>query len=96
MTSSQPSQSPGGSGLREISDREVQVLTLVAQGHGNREIGDKLSISEGTVKNHVKSIIRKLEARDRTHAVVLAMAADILDQPAKIILIDAARLQGKG
>lgn len=72
------------------------MLTLVAQGHGNREIGDKLSISEGTVKNHVKSIIRKLEARDRTHAVVLAMAADILDQPAKIILIDAARLQGKG
>lgn len=94
MTSSRPSQSLA-SAVQEISSREVQVLTLVALGNGNREVGDSLSISEGTVKNHVKSIIRKLEARDRTHAVVLAMAAGILDQPAEIVAIEAGGPQGK-
>ena len=80
----------------ELSGREVQVLTLVALGQTNREIGAALSISEGTVKNHLKSIARKLGARDRTHAVVLAMANGDLDQPAVLVGHSAEGSQGKG
>jgi DNA-binding CsgD family transcriptional regulator len=80
---------------RELSGREVQVLERVALGHANREIGDGLSISEGTVKNHLKNIARKLDARDRTHAVVLAMASGLIDQPASIIENGLRYLKGK-
>ena len=81
---------------RELSSREVQVLTLVAVGQTNREIGACLSISEGTVKNHLKSVARKLGARDRTHAVVLAMASGDLDQPAVLVRQSSEAGQGKG
>lgn len=81
---------------RGLSGREVQVLERVALGHANREIGDGLSISEGTVKNHLKNIARKLDARDRTHAVVLAMASGLIDQPASIIENGLRYLKGRG
>ena len=81
---------------RELSQREVQVLERVALGHANREIADGLSISEGTVKNHLKNIARKLDARDRTHAVVLAMAAGLVDQPASLVEKRMDRLRRKG
>ena len=71
-------------------------MTLVALGHANREIGESLSISEGTVKNHLKSIVRKLDARDRTHAVVLAMAGGALEQPACIVESPQHLSQEKG
>jgi DNA-binding NarL/FixJ family response regulator len=53
--------------------RELQVLEQVARGLRNREIGDKLGISEQTVKNHMWSVLRKLSLPDRTLAAVVAI-----------------------
>jgi DNA-binding CsgD family transcriptional regulator len=52
--------------------RETEILNLVAKGHSNREIAGSLHISDRTVKNHVTSIMRKLKAQNRTHAVIRA------------------------
>ena len=54
-----------------LSDRERQVLRLIAEGHTDAEIGCALNISVFTVQNHVKSNLRKLEARNRTHATTI-------------------------
>ena len=59
-------------GENGLSARESEVLQLVAAGHRNRDIGKLLFISEETVKAHLRHIMEKLGARDRTHAVVLA------------------------
>ena len=56
----------------DLSEREVEVLKLVAAGASNREISHKLYITEGTVKNHVTSVLRKLGLRDRTQAALYA------------------------
>jgi DNA-binding NarL/FixJ family response regulator len=61
-----------------LSTREIEVLTLVAAGNSNKLIGSRLSISEDTVKAHLKSILAKLGANDRTHAVTLALERGIL------------------
>ena len=61
-----------------LSDREVDVLRQVAQGNGNREIGNLLRISEETVKAHIKHIMEKLGASDRTEAVTIAIRRGIL------------------
>jgi len=55
-----------------ISEREHEVLVLLAQGYANREIADALVISEGTVKNHVSNILSKLQAENRTQAADIA------------------------
>jgi DNA-binding NarL/FixJ family response regulator len=52
-----------------LSEREVEVLRLMARGYSNKEIAAHLVIAQGTVKNHVSNILGKLQARDRTHAV---------------------------
>jgi DNA-binding NarL/FixJ family response regulator len=62
----------------DLTDREVQVLELIARGRSNREIGEELSIAEGTVKAHVNSILAKLEARDRTDAAMIALRRGII------------------
>lgn len=62
-----------------LSMRQVQVLELAAAGCGNRHIGVSLGISEETVKVHMKHAIAKLRARDRTHAVTIALGRGILD-----------------
>lgn len=62
-----------------LTAREVQVLQQVATGNANKIIGDKLVISEDTVKAHVKSILSKLGANDRTHAVTIAIRRGFLD-----------------
>lgn len=61
-----------------LTDREVDVLRHIAQGHSNREVGAMLSVSEDTIKARVKSILSKLNARDRTHAVTLAVQRGLI------------------
>jgi len=61
-----------------LSPREVQVLTLVAQGLANKEIADRLGTAPGTVKMHVQNILEKLTATDRTHAVTIALKRGII------------------
>jgi DNA-binding NarL/FixJ family response regulator len=56
---------------QELTHREREVLQLISQGLGNREIGQRLFLSEETVKSHVKSLLEKLQARSRAHAVTL-------------------------
>ncbi len=58
--------------LDELTPREKDVLRLIAQGASNKEIAQKLYISEGTVKNHVTNILTRLNLRDRTQAALLA------------------------
>jgi DNA-binding NarL/FixJ family response regulator len=61
-----------------LSPRELAVLELIAAGHSNKAIGSRLSINEETVKGHVKNILAKLGARDRTHAATLAFRRGII------------------
>jgi DNA-binding NarL/FixJ family response regulator len=56
-----------------LSGREVAVLTSASNGNSNKMIGEELHLSEHTVKTHVKSILQKLGASDRTHAVMIAL-----------------------
>ena len=56
-----------------LTHRETQILNYIAQGNSNKQIAYILNISEQTIKNHVSSILRKLNANDRAHAVALAM-----------------------
>ena len=62
-----------------LTGREVEVLRRVAAGKSNKLIAAELDISEGTVKTHMKSILPKLDASDRTHAVMIALKRGILD-----------------
>jgi DNA-binding NarL/FixJ family response regulator len=57
----------------EITTREREVLRLLVAGYSNREIGRALFVAEGTIKNHVSNILRKLGVRDRTRAVIKAL-----------------------
>ena len=56
-----------------LTARELEILKLIAEGRANKQIGEILTLSENTVKNHVKSILAKLNAKDRTHAVTEAL-----------------------
>ena len=62
-----------------LSDREVEVLRLVAVGKANKEIARTLSLSEETIKAHLKSIFAKLDVADRTHAVTVAARRGIIE-----------------
>lgn len=55
-----------------LTEREIEVLRLIAQGATNREIAERLVISEGTVKNHISNILGRLGLRDRTQAAIYA------------------------
>ena len=61
-----------------LSGREIEILGLVSEGLSNREIADRLVISEGTVKNHLTNILSKLDARDRMQATLKAKELGIL------------------
>ena len=71
--------------MTPLSPRETEILRYIAEGNSNKRIAYALGIGEQTIKNHITSIMRKLNANDRTHAVVLAMRKgwlnldDILD-----------------
>ena len=62
----------------DISPREIEVLRLIAQGKANKEIGAKLGISEGTVKNHLTHIFTKLGAADRAQALTIAVKRQLV------------------
>jgi len=59
--------------LASLSERELEVLRLAAEGESNADIGKRLFISEGTVKNHMTHILRKLDVEDRTQAAILVV-----------------------
>jgi len=62
-----------------LSVREIEVLRLIAAGNSNKQIADRLSIGEGTVKTHVTNILSKLTASDRAHAVAIGLKRGIID-----------------
>jgi DNA-binding NarL/FixJ family response regulator len=68
-----PSEGAGGDGPMPLSTRELAVLDCVAQGFSNKEIADELFVSEQTVKNHMTSVLRKLNATDRVGAILHAV-----------------------
>jgi DNA-binding NarL/FixJ family response regulator len=65
-------------GEEELTPREIEVLRLVGNGRKNKQIADQLAISENTVNFHVKNIVGKLGANDRTHAVTIAVRRGLL------------------
>jgi DNA-binding NarL/FixJ family response regulator len=62
----------------QLTHREVDVLQLIAEGLANHEIGKRLFLSEETVKSHVKTLLEKLHARTRAHAVAIALRCGLL------------------
>ncbi len=66
-------------GESNLTEREMDVLQSIAAGNPNKLVADKLRITEDTVKAHVKSILSKLSANDRTHAVTIAVKRGIID-----------------
>ena len=69
----QPRRGPRGTdALPALTDREADVLRLVAEGLNNAEIGSRLHLSSETIKTHLSRVLAKLEARDRTQAVIIA------------------------
>lgn len=75
---SHPSERTQEKLLDPLSEREIEVLKLLAQGFTNREIADRLYLAEGTVKNYVSSLMQKLSVRDRTQAALRAQELGIL------------------
>ena len=63
----------------QLSSREIDVLRLIGEGNANKQIADKLSIAETTVKNHISNILSKLGANDRAHAVTIALQRGIIE-----------------
>jgi DNA-binding NarL/FixJ family response regulator len=61
-----------------LTPREAEVLLWVARGLGNKEIGQQIGTAAGTVKAHVENILGKLDAKDRTHAVAIAVQRGII------------------
>jgi DNA-binding NarL/FixJ family response regulator len=65
-------------GKEDLSSREIEVLELIREGNRNKQIADRLRIAETTVNFHIKNIVDKLQANDRTHAVTIALRRGLL------------------
>jgi DNA-binding NarL/FixJ family response regulator len=63
----------------QLTERELEVLKLIAKGNANKEIAAQLAVAEDTVKKHVTSILEKLAANDRTHAVTIGLKRGIIE-----------------
>lgn len=66
--------------FQELSERELEVLRLLARGLNNADIAERLFLSEGTVRNYVSAILSKLEVADRTQAAILALRHGVVDE----------------
>jgi len=66
-------------GEDDLTERELQVLCLIRDGNRNKQIADRLAIAETTVNFHIKNLVDKLQANDRTHAVTLAVRRGLLE-----------------
>jgi len=66
-------------GQEDLTPRELEVLSLIRDGHRNKQIAHLLSISEATVDFHMKNIMGKLQANDRTHAVIIGLRRGLLE-----------------
>jgi DNA-binding NarL/FixJ family response regulator len=64
--------------IEALSERELEILRLIAKGESNKEIAGKLFLAEGTVKNHITNILGKLDARDRTQAAIRAKDSGLI------------------
>lgn len=73
-----PAESQPAAPVGDLSERELDVLRLVAQGLSNKEIADSLSLSEHTVKTHLANILDKLHLRSRAHAAAYAVQAGLV------------------
>jgi two-component system NarL family response regulator len=84
--SQRPAPKPSRNEL-DLTDREIQVIKLIADGKTNKEIANALTISEKTVKNHVRNIFQKLDVDDRTQAAIFAIKKGLIQlgptQPTK-------------
>jgi DNA-binding NarL/FixJ family response regulator len=65
-------------GEEDLTAREREVLTLIRDGYKNKQVADQLTISENTVNFHIKNVVDKLGAKDRTHAVTIAIRRGLL------------------
>ncbi len=78
----EPAPACANTSSSRLTLREIEVLTLVAQGKGNKEIARSLLVSEQTIKNHLTAIYRKFAVNDRTAAVVTAIRRELIKLPA--------------
>lgn len=76
----QESSPPSRAALPDLTPRETEVLKLVARSLNNREIGERLFITENTVKNHVRNILEKLQVHSRTEAAIYAVRAEYVQR----------------
>ncbi|MCS7256757.1 MAG: response regulator transcription factor [Thermomicrobium sp.] len=69
---------------QELSDRELTMLRLLAQGYSNKQIADALHLAESTVKNNLSALFQKLGVRDRTQAVIYAISHGLVPRPTDV------------
>lgn len=65
--------------MKKLSDRETEIIKYVALGFANNQIAQKINVSSHTVKAYIANIIRKLEAKNRTHATYLALKNNLIN-----------------